>query len=340
MKDKIFCIGRPIFDITVTIEKRRFKRLFEKFSEKNLRDRSYDLLEQLEKESEDFYISIGGAETNVAINCALLGLPSVLVGAIGKDKMTSGLRKYLNKRLLLNLELQTIENLHTGIVGVIWVKKKTGEKEKIKIIDYSASEYLKFTPSLVNILKSSTILFTSFYTVNSPCLKVLWKRAIKVAYKFNKKIVVDLGGINTVSLEERKGLLVFVNKYADMIYMNELEEKECYRIMKNKERKIKTIFPNIEIVVVTKAQSGALVYSKNREIVVKAIPLKFTNKIFPVGAGDAFISGFIVAINKGRGLRRSAQFASRIASLKIPHPSSHLLPEMLSKKISQKLIRR
>jgi len=75
MEEKIFCLGRPILDINVNIKKSEWQEL-----NKNSLISSDNLLDHLEslKLRADYSISAGGVESNLAINCALLGLPSIL----------------------------------------------------------------------------------------------------------------------------------------------------------------------------------------------------------------------------------------------------------------------
>ena len=133
--EMIFCFGRPIIDITASIKERFLHKIGinEKSSGKISMNRMELLLKQLSREADHILVSAGGVECNMAINSAILGIPSTFVGAIGDDYFHLIFKDSLGFVEKLNLCLIPATNpINSAIIAVIWITNEDGEKKRSK----------------------------------------------------------------------------------------------------------------------------------------------------------------------------------------------------------------
>lgn len=319
IEEKIFCLGRPVLDINVNIREDEWWSLSK--SSLILLDNLSDYLEILELKADYYSISAGGVESNLAINCALLGLSSIFVGAVGNDILPLILQdRSRDAHGRLTLELRKIGQSSAMIAIVRFIEQ--GET-RIKLINYGASEGLEW-PGLEDKLKSCTTFFSSLFAANSPHMEAVWKEGLYGAVNLRKKIIINLGGINTIPPYKRSVILEIIGENADLVSMNGNEYMSCVE----NETQLRKLFSHAEVIIVTEGEEGAIIYTKDNRIRVAAIGIEDGFPKFRVGCGDAFLAGFLSATHLGVDIEEAGIFASRVASLKLQHPESHLAANM------------
>src|SRR3989344_1035514 len=160
--ERLFCLGRPIIDVTASI---KAEFLSEIGVDENLQgeisnEKMEKILGQLSKKSDYIFISAGGVESNVAINSALLGIPSIIVGSIGDDYFHLIFKDGLGFIDKLDMSLISTMLFNSAVVVVIWIIKDGGEKKRIKVLNYGVSGYLPWNSLAKSSLKSATMFFS------------------------------------------------------------------------------------------------------------------------------------------------------------------------------------
>ncbi|PIR02491.1 MAG: hypothetical protein COV63_00780 [Candidatus Nealsonbacteria bacterium CG11_big_fil_rev_8_21_14_0_20_37_68] len=324
--ERIFCFGRPIIDITASINDEFLKEvnINENLQGKIPKKKMEKLLKQLSKKADYLFVSAGGVEVNVAINSAILGIPSTIVGVIGDDYFHLMFKDSLGFIKKLDLSLISVAALNSAAIAVIWIVKDSGEKKRIKVFNYGASEYLLWNTSIEDGLKSTTIFFSSLFTTNTSQIEPIWRNAIRTAGKFGKKVIISLGGIDTVPKRKLGRVMDIIKEYADIVFMN---EKEHDFVQNYYHKEISSIFLKAELIVITRGWKGHILLKKEGGIYISSFPgeaLEPSEQIFDIGAGDAFCAGFIFALSRGVNPEEAGKFASEVSLIKIRCPESHL----------------
>jgi len=326
-EERIFCFGRPIIDISATIREEflREVNIDENLQGEISKEKMENLLRQLSKKADYVITSAGGVESNVAINSAILGIPSSIVGTIGNDYLHLIFKDSLGFIGKLDFSLMPVVFFNSAVIAVIWIIKHSGEKKRIKVLNYGVSEYLPWDTSIKNSLQSATtIFFTSLFTANTPQTESKWREAVRTAKKFDKKVIINLGGIDTIPKDKLRELVDVVKRYAEIIFMN---EQEWGLLHKHDNREVCLIFPKTEFIVITKGKRGSSIFHQGKEISIvmpKERNLNRTGQVFEIGAGDAFCAGYIFAISKGAKMEQAAEFATEVSLIKIKYPESNL----------------
>jgi sugar/nucleoside kinase (ribokinase family) len=286
---KLVSFGRPILDVTITLQPLKS------------------------------YISTGGVETNVAINTALLGEDSILLGAIGLDILCEKLESLAQRVNKLRLGLQKIEDRKSGTI--IMLIKENDEIYQ-KFVDYGASEYFRITSATQKQIAEREIFFTSLFSANTSTLRTKWRKIVQLAKSNSLKIVVSMAGIETIETNETSSFLKFVKNLADFIFINRREAEKIDL----------TIFTS-QIVVITNEDGPAITKFGDRKWSVPPERIQTKSRPYTIGAGDAFTAAFLVSYLRDGDIEKAMRYGHRIAGLKLSIPTSHLIPEILKKEV-------
>jgi len=286
---KLVSFGRPILDVTVR-------------------------LQPLES-----YISIGGVETNVAINTALLGRESILLGAVGSDILCEKLKNLARRVNKLYLGLQEIEDRKSAtIIALI----KENDEIYQKFVDYGASEHFLITSAVQKQIAKGEIFFTSLFSANTISMRTEWEKMIRFAKNASLKIAISMAGVGTIETNELRLLLKLIENSADFIFMNQQENE-----------KICPLTFTSSLVVITNEDSPAIAQLGNKKRLVSPTRVQNVYRPYTIGAGDAFAAGFLVSYLQDGDIEKAMRYGHQIAALKLSIPTSHLMPQILEKEV-------
>jgi len=331
-KERIFCLGRPIVDIFAEVKESHLeslglgRRQKDKISEEEIGM----IIQPLSRKADYFFISTGGIEINLAINMSFLGIDVDFSGTVGDDcfswLFTNDLER--EKAQNLNLFLKSKEGKTASILFVKAVNSNGGRKD-IKMVNYGASEYLPWDGSTKNILSRATVFFSSLFSANTFETEPVWEEAISFAKKLDKKIIIDLGGIDTVPKGILRKVVNIVRENADIISTN---VKECEFVQNYDKKEISSVFSKTGLIFITRRKKECLIFNNGKEVCIpfptEKIPSE-SERIFETGSTDAFFAGFISAFLRGANLKQAGRFAADVSLIKIRYPESHLTKNSL-----------
>ena len=129
--------------------------------------------------------------------------------------------------------------------------------------------------------------------------------AVKELKRKNKRISFDVNYRDDIFSSELEAKEIFISalKEADIIKFTE-EELELLSGQKDILTGLKTLLNDNQIAVVTLGSKGSIFYSKDKYIQVPTYPLK---PVDTTGAGDAFYSYFLYALDNGLDLLRDEE---------------------------------
>ena len=243
----------------------------------------------------------GGAPLNVAIHLQRLGINSGVISRIGNDQMGKELLKFIDINGV-NTELIQVGTRDTGTVKVRLDSNNNANYTIVENVswDYIDDRFLK------EQIIPAYIIHGSLITRSDVSKNSLYK-LLDIS---DAKVVFDL---NIRTPYYSKFLIDEMMHKANILKMNEHEfnlVKRWFHISEKTERAqlkaLISIYPNLELVVVTKGRRGGIAYRHNEFASASAVKVRVKDTI---GAGDSFLAAFIAKVDVGVNLRYALEFA-------------------------------
>jgi fructokinase len=271
----------------------------------------------------------GGAPMNVALHLSRFGINSSIASSIGNDKKGTDLISFLSKSGLRTDLVQIHKSLPTSEVIVFLDEHNTASYE---ICEPVAWDEIFLTPELTDTAKASTaIVFGSLASRNpvsrNTLLKLLENDSILKIMDVNLRPPYDIEG-NVKPLLEK----------SDLVKLNDEELMKIsgwYNLSGSLEERIMAFgkLLNLETLIVTMGKNGAFVLHTNELYHHKGFKVATEDS---VGAGDAFLAGFLAAFFDGKDLNTALTEASAIGAFVASQPGAtpHYTREVIKKFIS------
>jgi fructokinase len=256
----------------------------------------------------------GGAPMNVALHLSRFGISSSVASSIGNDKKGIGLIKFLEKSGLKTNLIQVHESLPTSEVLVFLDEHNTASYEICEPVAWDA---IVLTPELVNEAKSSSaIVFGSLASRNAISRNTL--------FKLLENDILKIMDVNLRPPYDTEANVKPLLEKSDIVKLNDEELIKItgwYHLSGNLEERIRSFsnLLNIETLIVTMGKNGAYVLHKNELYHHKGFKVETEDS---VGAGDAFLAGFLAAFFDGKDLNVALTEASAIGAYVASQPGA------------------
>lgn len=243
----------------------------------------------------DFDMGPGGKGSNQSVATARLGANSALVALIGTDKLASiATDLYAAEGVDASL-LKTREERATG-VGFIILNDKG---ENFIILDMGANELMDAAAVDVGEerIKASDVVMT---VLEIPTVAAA--RAMELGRKHGARTILNPA--------PARALPDTIFAHVDYLTPNESELRILLGLPADDPRSSRELAGElrrrgVKNVVVTLGRTGALVLTDELDVMVPAISVEVVDT---TGAGDAFNSGFAVALAEGRDIIDAVRF--------------------------------
>jgi sugar/nucleoside kinase (ribokinase family) len=249
----------------------------------------------------DFKMMPGGAAANVAVLCSRLGLKSAFSGKIGNDQFGSYLKEDLLKENVSIADTLIIsETLSTGSCyicvnnnGDRLIMAHSGAADKLAIDDLSLDVYSK----------AKWVNLSDLRNVSS--IEALLESDIEINFSMSPGALIAQNPSRAYRLTQHTKLLVASADEFMQIFRCDKEEinEVAENFVKENDKRI---------VAVTKGKDGAVLFDKNDTI---DIPVFKVEVIDTTGAGDAFTSGMLYALSKGKSLKEAGRIAAACSAI-------------------------
>ncbi|GAA0879812.1 carbohydrate kinase [Algoriphagus jejuensis] len=248
----------------------------------------------------------GGAPMNVALNLHQLGLNSRLISAVGQDKDGEKLLEFLRG---FGLPLDLIQVKETHETSRVLVNNADPENIKYTIVSPVAWDFITWNEAMDKAVEEADAFVFGTLGVRNPqslttLIKLLQHPTMRVFDANLRPPYYDFEVIET--------LLGF----ADVLKINE-DELEIFADYFQTEATIEGLcvhldqhFP-MEIICVTRGSKGALIYQKGKMFEHPGYVVKVQDSI---GAGDAFLSGFVKSYLKEKSPEEILDFACKLGA--------------------------
>ncbi|MBD7911310.1 sugar kinase [Clostridium cibarium] len=260
-----------------------------------------------------FERKLGGAELNVAIGCARLGLRSGWISRLGNDDFGKYILKAVRAEGIDMSEVKLVDDYPTSVY--FREVLADGSSRSFYYREKSPTSTLKTEELNEEYFKNAKILHITgvFPSINKNNQNVILE-SVRLAKKYNLTVSFDPNiRLKMWTKEEAKSFIEKLLPDVDILLIGD-EEVELLLGGININDAIKT-FHNygIEKVIVKKGSKGAVGSDGERIYEVDAI--KPRALVDTVGAGDGFAAGFLTAVLEKKPLNECVQFANAVGSL-------------------------
>ncbi len=249
----------------------------------------------------------GGAPMNVALHLKHLGCEVSMISSIGNDKLGNKLRNFVEGKGLITDHVQQHKAYPTGTVLV-----DDTDKENINydIVKPSAWDYIEWNERISrDVQLSDALLFGSLAARNEVSKETL--------FKLLEKDVLKILDINLRPPHYSPELLEQLLEKADILKINEEELTILadYLDLPSKMpaalEKLTETF-ELETICVTLGAKGAVLFSLEEMVTHPGYPVQVLDT---VGAGDAFLAGFVLKYLEKESAENILDFACALGAL-------------------------
>lgn len=263
--------------------------------------------------SNTFERKMGGAELNVAIGCARLGLNSGWISRLGNDEFGKYILKTVRGEGIDTSQVKMVD----GYPPSVYFREvlANGESRSFYYREKSPTSTMSIDSLDENYFKNAKVLHITgvFPSINDTNKEILLQ-AVRIAKKYNLLISFDPNiRLKMWSKEEARD---FINKFLSDVDILLIGDEEISILLDEEDinEAIKSFHElGIEKVIVKRGAKGAIGSDGIKTYDVAGIKPKAL--IDTVGAGDGFAAGFLSALLKGQSFEESIQFANAVGSL-------------------------
>lgn len=246
----------------------------------------------------------GGAPMNVALNLHQLGLNSRLISAVGKDEDGEKLLEFLSG---FGLPLDLIQTKSDHETSRVLVDTTDPENIKYSIVAPVAWDFIEWNEKLDKVVEEAdAFVFGTLGVRNPESLKTLLKllhhptlRIFDANFRppfYDFEVIETLLGFTDVLKINEDEMEIFADYFGTEASIEDL----CFHLDQH--------FP-MEIICVTRGSKGAVIYQKGKMYEHPGYVVQVQDSI---GAGDAFLSGFIKTYLEEKSPEEILDFACKI----------------------------
>ncbi|MFW2489906.1 sugar kinase [Clostridium chromiireducens] len=260
-----------------------------------------------------FKRKLGGAELNVAMGCARLGLKSGWISRLGNDDFGKHILKTARGEGIDTSEVQLVDGYPTSVY--FREVLADGSSRSFYYREKSPTSTMKCEDLNEEYFKSAKVLHITgvFPSITKNNQEIILE-AVKLAKKNNLTVSFDPNiRLKMWTKEEAKEYIEKLLPDVDILLIGD-EEIEILLGDVTIEDAIKTFHGyGIGKVVVKKGAKGAL--GSDGENIYEVDAIKPKALVDTVGAGDGFAAGFLNALIKGETLEGCVRYANAVGSL-------------------------
>ena len=268
------------------------------------KDRSNILLDSMTNPTR----AAGGSAANTAYWAAQLGGDVGFIGKISNDELGEQFKASVIESGLKDFTVFESEDNQTGHCAIFI----TPDGERTMNTYLGAGAFLSIEDLDDKAIESAEILYMEGYLWDRPTSKEAFLHAAKLNKLSGGKNAITLSDVFCVEMH-RDSFIEFIKESIDFVFCNE-EEIMALSLKETTEDAFEYFekeFPNLEELVCTLGQNGAVVISTGEKVHYEATEAEVVDK---TGAGDYFAAGYLYGLQKKLTIEESADIANRSAA--------------------------
>lgn len=256
---------------------------------------------------------LGGAPLNVAAHLSRLGHATALISAVGTDQRGE---RALARIAELGISTQLMQRDPSVPTGLAVVRTLPQHGPTFSITRPAAFDGLKPSPEILNEVSELDPQWIYFGTLAqlAPTVEALVRVCVER--------VPTAGRFYDLNLREGQwnaALVERLSHLASVVKMNEAEAEELWRTVGKREDFSLDAFCrhwvstyNLELLCITLGEKGCAIFSDDQLTTYAAVPAPVVDT---VGAGDAFVAGFLHGLGQQWPISAAASFAMAVAAV-------------------------
>jgi len=258
-------------------------------------------------------VQVGGAEANVAAACARLGLRAAWISAVPANPWGERIRRELSGH---GVDCSAVRVVDGARVGVYFLEFGTAPRPIRVLYDRRDSAFARLTPEAVDwepVRQARLVHLTGITPALGPGPRGLVERALREA----AAVSFDLNYRSALwPPAEARAFAESVLPVARHVFMGEAEARTVFGLSGSVDTMVDALArraPKATIALL-QGQDGSTVLADGR---LWRPSRTFTVQVVdPVGAGDAYVAGFLWATLNGRGPQEAVDAGAAVAALK------------------------
>lgn len=254
-------------------------------------------------------LTFAGAESNIAIGLARLGIRTASCCAVGKDWFGEAIQRSLRAEKIDTSLLKVFEGARTGLM--IKQPQVLSEPSVVYYRDQSAFAVCARELAESIPLHPETLLFVSGITpALGPEVQIAFVSLVRRAAAAGMKIAFDMNYRSRLwAWKEARAVLRPVLHCFDTVFFSESEAAQftgCSTGFSDSARNL--LDAGVRRVIIKRGGEGATYFDASTRIDAAVYAIPFV--VDPIGAGDAFNAGFMAGCLKGYPLEKSLRLGT------------------------------
>jgi len=258
-------------------------------------------------------VLIGGAEANVAAACARLGLRAAWVSALPANPWGERVRRELSAH---GVDCTHVRMTDGARVGVYFLEHGVAPRPTRVLYDRRDSAFARLTPAEVEwapFRQARLVHLSGVTPALGASARALVERAVEeaatVSYDVNYRVALW-------SPVEARAFAAGLLPRVRYLFVGAAEARTVFDITGTPEHILETLgrLAPQATVVLLQGEDGSMVLDGGRICCPRIKPA--TRMVDPIGAGDAYVAGFLWATLNGRGAQEAADAGAAVGALK------------------------
>ena len=258
-------------------------------------------------------VQIGGAEANVAAACARLGLSTAWISALPAHEWGERVRRELTGH---GVDCSYVRMVEDGRLGLYFLEYGVSPRPIRVLYDRRDSAFARLSPADVDwepVRRARLVHLTGVTPALGDNARALARRAVReaAALSFDVNYRAKLW-----SPAEARAFAEELIPTAQYLFVGETEARHVFGLVGSAEETLTALSRLAPRATITLLQgaAGATVLADGR--IVPARQRHAVHVVDPVGAGDAFVAGFLWAVLRDRGIDDALAAGAAVAALK------------------------
>lgn len=258
-------------------------------------------------------VQIGGAEANVAAACARLGLSAAWISALPAHEWGERVRRELAGH---GVDCSYVRMVDGARLGLYFLEYGTSPRPIRVLYDRRDSAFARLSPADVDWapVRRARVVHLSGVT---PALGATGRALVRRAVREATTLSFDVNyRAKLWSPEEARSFVMEVLPDTRYLFVGQAEAREVFGLAGTAEEMLAVLAREAPKATITllQGEAGATVWDDGR--LVRARRRHTVQVVDPVGAGDAYVAGFLWALLRERGIDAAVEAGGAVAALK------------------------
>lgn len=260
-----------------------------------------------------FERNVGGAELNVAIGCARLGLDTGWISRLGNDEFGRYIQHFVRGEGIDTSQLKLVDGYPTSVNFKEVLEDGTGRTFYYRL----NSPTLTLTPDSLeeSYIANARILHITgvFLAIDEKNVAII-KHAITMAKQNDVLVSFDPNiRLKLWSRERAREVISDILPFVDILLTGTDEAEILFDTKNEKEIIEKSKLLGISYIALKKGEEGSIGHHKGE--IIQSAPVTARKVVDTVGAGDGFDTGFLYGVLQQWPLKKILMFANTIGSM-------------------------